>query len=674
MKGALAAAAVLFAAAFAQPASAARYTVLSAGEPVGHLVAEQAGDQVLIEYHVDNNGRGPKWRESLRLDASGRLPVAWSVEGAGGVGAPVRESYAWDRGEASWRTLNDEGRASAAAPPLYVASDASPWALGLYARALMTAPGGRLEALPAGELRIERLGELTLGTGRRAREVVAHALWGLGVTPEFVLLDPSGSLVARLGAFETVVLDELVGAADYGALLSELSGDYLQRFAERLRHRFDEPLYVTNARVFDSRTGAVSEPRTVSVFRGRIGSVRAGSPPPEAVTVIDAEGGLLLPGLFDAHVHLTSGWSGLLHIAAGVTSVRDAGNDNASLLSLRDAIDSGAVIGPRVAAAGFIEGRSPFSARNGFVEDRLEAALERVRWYADRGFQAIKIYNSVPPAWVRPLAEEAHRLGLGVMGHVPAFMSAEQAILDGYDEINHVNQLVLGFIIDSSREDTRTPFRFTALGERAGSLDLGGDEVRRVVALMQERGVALDATIAIFQQLLLSAPGEVAPNDAGWLGHMPAAVQRQRRKSQVNRPAGQEAAYRASWEKLLALLGELHEAGIRIVPGTDNTPGFMLHSELEALALAAIPRAEVLKIATLGTARHLGVDQDRGTIEPGRAADFLLVDGDPTRDMADIRRVRMVVARGEVYFPPEIHQAMGMRPFATVPPSEGVKR
>lgn len=296
-----------------------------------------------------------------------------------------------------------------------------------------------------------------------------------------------------------------------------------------------------------------------------------------------------------------------------------------------------------------------------------------MRWYADWGFQFVKIYNSVPPAWVRPLAEEAHRLGLRVMGHVPAFMSAERAILDGYDEINHVNQLMLGFIIDSSREDTRTTFRFTALGERAGSLDLGGDEVRRVVALMRERGVALDATISIFQQLLLSAPGEMAPNDAGWLGHMPATVQRQRRKGQVNRPAGQEAAYRASWEKLLALLGELHEAGIRIVPGTDNTPGFMLHSELEALALAAIPRAEVLQIATCGTARHLGVEQDRGVIEAGRAADFLLVDGDPTKDMADIRKVRMAVARGDVHYPPEIHEAMGMRSFAAKPPLGAVK-
>lgn len=189
---------------------------------MGFLVAEQRGDQVLIEYHVDNNGRGPKWREALRLDASGRLPVAWSVEGVGGVGAPVRESYSWVRGEASWRTLNDEGVASAAAPPIYVASDASPWALELSARALMAAPGGRLEALPAGELRIERFGELTLGTERGTRKVVAYAMWGLGVTPEFVLLDPMGSLVATLGAFETVVLGEVVAAADYGALLSEL--------------------------------------------------------------------------------------------------------------------------------------------------------------------------------------------------------------------------------------------------------------------------------------------------------------------------------------------------------------------------------------------------------------------------------------------------------------------
>ena len=89
-----------------------------------------------------------------------------------------------------------------------------------------------------------------------------------------------------------------------------------------------------------------------------------------------------------------------------------------------------------------------------------------MRWYAAHGFWGVKIYNSMNPDFVKPIADEAHRLGLHVSGHVPAFMSSERAIRDGYDEIHHINQLVLSFIIDPLKDDTRTPFRFTAIGER----------------------------------------------------------------------------------------------------------------------------------------------------------------------------------------------------------------
>ena len=251
------------------------------------------------------------------------------------------------------------------------------------------------------------------------------------------------------------------------------------------------------------------------------------------------------------------------------------GSDNPTLLNLMQSIESGEQIGPRVLASGLIEGRSPFSVRNGIVVDRLDPALVAVRWYADHGYYGIKIYNSMPPDFVAPVAAEAHRLGLRVMGHVPAFMSSERAIREGFDEITHINQLLLSLIINPEQDDTRTPFRFTALGGRLGSLDLQSEHVRRFIALMQARGIALDPTVAIFQQILLSRPGAVAPNDAGWLAHMPAGFQRQRMRGQVDMKPSQELAYLASWQKLLAALKLLDDSGIRLVPGTDNAPGFI---------------------------------------------------------------------------------------------------
>lgn len=125
--------------------------------------------------------------------------------------------------------------------------------------------------------------------------------------------------------------------------------------------------------------------------------------------------------------------------------------------------------------------------------------------------------------------------------------------------------------------------------------------------------------------------------------------------------------YRASWEKLLAALRMLYEAGIPIVPGTDDVLGFMLPSELEVYGRAGIPAERVLQLATIGCARHLGRDQELGSIEPGKLADFLLLAGDPVRNLNALRQVRMVVKNGDVLFPEEIHAAMGIEPFGRKP-------
>src|SRR5262249_6920951 len=151
-------------------------------------------------------------------------------------------------------------------------------------------------------------------------------------------------------------------------------------------------------------------------------------------------------------------------------------------LLLEKRIAAGDFLGPRVKASGFLEGKSPYSAHTGFVIDSVDEAKQKVQWYAAHGFWGVKIYNSMNPAFVKPIADEAHRLGRHVSGQVPAFMSSERAVRDGYDEINHINQLLLSFIIDPLKDDTRTTFRFTALGERLGALDLQSEPVQRMLA------------------------------------------------------------------------------------------------------------------------------------------------------------------------------------------------
>jgi len=135
-----------------------------------------------------------------------------------------------------------------------------------------------------------------------------------------------------------------------------------------------------------------------------------------------------------------------------------------------------------VIRSGFIEGKSPHSANNGILVDSQAAAIEAVRWYGARGYWQIKIYNSMNPAWVPAMVKEAHALGMRVAGHVPAFSTADQMIEAGYDEMTHINQFMLGWVMTQG-EDTRTLFRLTAL-KRVPGLDLQSPKVQHTIQMM----------------------------------------------------------------------------------------------------------------------------------------------------------------------------------------------
>ncbi|MBL8264962.1 amidohydrolase family protein [Steroidobacter sp.] len=646
------------------------YTLFAQSEPVGRLAVVRAGQRFDVDWRIDDNGRGAKLQEQIEVDADD-VPVRYSVKGKGYAGAPVEEHYEFRGGVARWKTVNDSGKARAATAPLYVGSDVTPWTLNLYTRVTARSPGATRNILPGGTLRTERLGETRIGTGAQERKIVAYALIGADAAPVFQVLDSDGWLFAQLTSFtvpsvqQTLIRDGYQGELDrLRRWTDELQTAYLARLTRALRHRFDVPIYLRNVRIFDSVAGSVGAPVTVSVFRGRIANVRAEVPPPGAM-VIDGDGGTLVPGLHDMHVHIEP-WGGLLSLAAGVTSVRDLGNDNEMLSKLIGHIDDGVIPGPRIVPFGFIEGRTPYSAHQGIIVDSLPRALQAVGWYADRAYPGIKIYNSFNPDWVPAVSAEAHRLGMKVTGHLPAFAQPQRMIEAGYDEIIHLNQLLLMFLMKEG-EDPRSPFRVTVIGERLGTLDLHSAPVQGLFKQMRERGVAFNPTAAVFQNLLLSRPGVVAPSDAPWLSRTNSPYQRSRMKLNFSVRPDQYAAYDASWNKLLEVVRMLDESGVTILPGTDNVEGFMLHTELEAYVAAGISPARALQIATIGCARYLGTSESLGSVSPGKIADLLLVPGDPTRDISLLRKASMVMKQGEVLFPSEIHAAIGVQPFGQPP-------
>lgn len=646
-------------------ATTERFTVVAQTETVGSLEATRDGSTVKIQYQVSNNGRGPKLSERLVLGGD-EMPQTWSIDGTTAFGGKVAERFERKGRAANWESQADRGNEPQSTNKLYVANDSSPWSVGLYARALTKAPNNTLDALPSGKLRLDKVRDLTIGD----TAVTGYMLTGVNLTPDIVFLDSAGALFASVELPTTAIIrrgfenhaPELIG------IVRSLEFAQLERIQRQSAHRFDTPLRIRNVRVFDPVGKRLGEPVSVVVFRDRIASIEplAAGDGASGERVIDGNGGTLMPGLHDMHSHNT-GWSGVFYLAAGVTNVRDLGNNNEELLRLVDQLERGELAGPRIVRAGFLEGRSPYSARYGMIAETLPDAIKDVHWYSDRGYRQIKIYNSMNPDWVAPIAAEAHKLGLRVSGHVPAFMSPDRAIRDGYDEINHLNQLVLGWLI-GPQDDTRTPLRLTAMGERMADLDLSSERVRATIELMKSRGTALDPTIVIIERLMLSRAGKVAAGDAPYLDHTPIGYQRYRRRSFVDfKSREHEQTYERSFAKLMETIGVLHEAGIRLLPGTDDGTGFTLLRELELYAQAGIPPAEVLSLATLGCAKYLGRDQELGSIEPGKRADFVLLEGDPTRDISAIRRARLVMKDAALYFPAELYEAIGIRPFAAAP-------
>jgi imidazolonepropionase-like amidohydrolase len=298
----------------------------------------------------------------------------------------------------------------------------------------------------------------------------------------------------------------------------------------------------------------------------------------------------------------------------------------------------------------------------GFVVADLQAGLDAVDWYAARGYSAVKLYNSIQPDWVQPLAARAHALGLRVTGHVPAFMRAEEVVRAGYDELTHINQVMLNFLVRPG-DDTRTLMRFERVGADAQALDLKSSKARAFIKLLKDRGTVVDATAMTFEAMFTQTQGQANPATAEVADHLPALWRRGLRVAEMDLDAAKLKAYRASYQRMLQMIAALHRAGVPLVAGTDGLAGLGLHRELALYVQAGIPASEVLRIATLNGARIAGQGATRGRIERGYEADLLLVDGDPTQDIAALRKASLVIQGRVAYSPERIYQAIGFKPF-----------
>ena len=280
---------------------------------------------------------------------------------------------------------------------------------------------------------------------------------------------------------------------------------------------------------------------------------------------------------------------------------------------------------------------------------------------ADAGFILVKIYSSVKPELVPILVDEARKRGLRVGGHIPAGMTAERAVLAGYNEIQHMNMLFLNFMFDQV-PDTRTPARLTAVAEHAAELDFNDPKTKDFVALLVAKHITVDPTLQVFENLILDRAGEMATAYKPIADRLPPVVRRGLLEGGLPVTADKEKRYQDSFAAMLHMLTVLHDAGVPIVAGTDGS-GFALIRELELYAKAGIPAPEVLQMATLGAARAAGQGDRLGSIAPGKLADLILVDGDPSTDPGALRNLRLVVKDGVPIDPEAMWRELGIQPL-----------
>jgi hypothetical protein len=333
-----------------------------------------------------------------------------------------------------------------------------------------------------------------------------------------------------------------------------------------------------------------------------------------------------------------------------------------SLIDKKKEIDDGTLLGPRIQAmCGFIDGAGPYAGPTGKIISTLEEGIAAVKHYKKLGYPQIKLYSSLKPEWVKPLAAEAHRNGMRVSGHIPSHMLASEAIDDGYNEIQHMNMLFLNFL--GKDLDTRTPARFHAVAQNAANLDLSSKEVMAFVKKLKDKNIVIDPTVSFFETMFIPTNGEPVPTMAAVIDRLPPNLQRSLRSGgALEVPSGQEKVYAASFQKMLQMIKLLYDNGVAIVPGTDDFVGFVLHKELENYSRAGIPNAAVLSIATLQSAKVAGKEKQFGTIEAGKVADIIIINGDPLQQMSDIRRVETIIKGQDIYTASSLFKSISIQP------------
>jgi imidazolonepropionase-like amidohydrolase len=339
------------------------------------------------------------------------------------------------------------------------------------------------------------------------------------------------------------------------------------------------------------------------------------------------------------HAHFEQVDWGPAYLAAGVTTVRDCGNEFGFINSVQSAIDNGKGIGPKILKAGIIDGKGPMAL--GIIQaDTKEEAIKEVDRYKDNGFVQIKIYSSAKPAIVKAICDEAHKLGLTVTGHIPNGMTLQAGVDSGMDMVNHVQYV---FSVMKRNKDRSVNF------EDSTSL--------AALKFIKQHNTVIDPTLGIFEMVFRSTKDDITEMEPAFYS-LPLPLQAIFKNTGM--PAENAVKLKPVWDSFQKLVKVMYDNGITIVAGTDQGfPGYSLDRELELYVNAGLTPMQAIRTATITPASVMKMDKETGSVEVGKKADIIIVDGDPLTTIRDIRKVTTVIKGGKIYDPGMLHKLVG---------------
>ena len=644
------------------PANARHFVIQSTGGKHGDSWSWVAADGTRMA-RESLNLRGQVWE----LDYSGKpgrdgLPVAVAIRGVTPQG-DASETFQVESGKASWKSPVDQGSGPFEAGAFYDALNAPVDDTAWLLERLLAAPDHTLRLLPGGKAHAVKLTALEVHGAKPTdkRSIELWAISGVSNSPVPVWADPDGHFFAITQGLawlpETYAGEQ---AAMEKAQTAAMAGESV-RLAKELVRVPTAPVAFSDVRLFDSEAMRFLSDQSVVVDHGKIVAVGPSSSTkiPAGARIIDGRGKTLLPGLWDCHMHVGDDYTGIQELSLGVTSVRDPGNDDLKTIDRRKRVGAGQLLFPHVYPSSLIDGKGPYTAQVANVATSQAEAIALVDRAKANGFTGVKFYGTFNPEWLPAAIAEAHKLGLHVHGHIPAGIRPLDAINDGYDEVTHINWIIMQAMPDSVIRVSNGIMRFEGPGRYGKDVDLNGPAITSIVSTMASRHIYSDPTMVAFEGLYVPDNGDLSPAYAAFVGTLPPVVERNFRTGGFAVPKDlTRADYRASWAKMVALLKKMHQAGVTIVAGTDGS-GIEIVRELEIYQQAGFTAAEALAAATIVPARLVGQEQHTGSITVGKNADLALVEGDPSKEISTLRQTRLIMLDGKMLDADALRSAAG---------------